>query len=81
MGTKILVCFPKESERNGEVSGMQWSTIVNSGATHNFMMETEAKHMNILWHRDTVKVKVVNPTTLLVLRVIERTSIKLQSGS
>ena len=38
------------------------STIVDSGATHNFMTETEAKHLNILWHQDTGKMKAVNST-------------------
>ena len=36
------------------------NTIVDSGATHNFMKEIETKHLNILWHQDVGKMKAVN---------------------
>ena len=53
------------------------NTIVDSGATHNFMTETEAKHLNILWHWDVEKMKVVKSAALPVLGVAKRIPIKL----
>ena len=53
------------------------NTIVNSGATHNFMTETKAKRLNIFWHWDVGKIKIVNSTALPVLGVAKRTPIKL----
>ena len=53
------------------------NTIVDSKATHNFMTETEAKRLNILWHRDVGKMKAVNLAAVPVLGVAKRTPIKL----
>ena len=54
------------------------NTIVDSEVTHNFMTETEAKHLNIFSHRDTRKMKAVNYAILPILGVAKRTLIKLE---
>ena len=55
------------------------NTIIDFGATHNFMTKTEAKCLNILQHRDTGQMKVVNLAALLVSRASKRTPIKLET--
>ena len=77
MWEQVLACSPKESERNRRASGTQsmyveaWvnhravkNTIVDFRATHNFMTKIEVKHLNIFWHRDTRKTRVINLTYL-----------------
>ena len=53
------------------------NTTVDSKATHNSMTETKAKWLNILWHQDAGKMKIINLTSLPVLGVAKRTPIKL----
>ena len=53
------------------------NTIVDSKATHRFMTETDAKCLNILWHRNIRKMKFINWVILSVLGVVKRSPIKL----
>ena len=41
------------------------------------MTKIEAKYLNILWHRDTGKMKIINLAALPLLGVVKRTPIKL----
>ena len=54
------------------------NTIVNSETTQNFMAKIGVKSLNILWHQDTGKMKLINLVALLVLGVAKGTPIKLK---
>ena len=51
--------------------------MVDSKTIHNFVTETEAKFLNILWHSDTRETKVVNLVTLPNLGIAKRITIKM----
>ena len=57
------------------------STMVDSGATHNFMTETEANWLYIRWHQDLGKMKVVNSMALLILGIVRKIFLKLRTMS
>ncbi|KAA0063885.1 uncharacterized protein E6C27_scaffold616G00090 [Cucumis melo var. makuwa] len=53
------------------------STMVDSGATHNYITEAEAKRLGLRWERDSGKMKAVNSIALPILGLVKRTMIKL----
>ena len=57
------------------------NTTVDSGATHNFMTETEVNRLNIKWHRDSGKMKVVNSVALPIIGIVRKTTLKLGTWS
>ena len=57
------------------------STIVDSGATHNFITVAEARRLNLLWKKNTEKMKDVNSTALPVVGVVKRAVIQLGGWS
>ena len=57
------------------------STVVDSGAIHNFMTESEANRLNIKWHQDSGRMKVVNSVALLILGIARKTTLKLGTWS
>ena len=57
------------------------STMVDFGATHNFITETEARQLNLRWERDTGKMKVVNSAALPITGVAKRVVVKLGEWS
>jgi len=57
------------------------STMVDSGATHNFMTETEARRLNLRWDKDAGKMKAVNSAALPITGVAKRTTVRLGEWS
>ena len=57
------------------------NTMADSGATHNFMTEMEVNWLNIKWHRDSGKMKIVNSVGLPILRIARKTTLKLGTWS
>ncbi|KAA0046992.1 uncharacterized protein E5676_scaffold68G001120 [Cucumis melo var. makuwa] len=53
------------------------STMVDSGATHNFITEAEARRLKLRWERDSGKMKAVNSIALPIVGLVKRTTIKL----
>ncbi|KAA0039111.1 uncharacterized protein E6C27_scaffold84G002140 [Cucumis melo var. makuwa] len=53
------------------------STMVDSGATHNFITEAEARRLRLRWERDSGKMKAVNSIALPIVGLVKRTTIKL----
>ncbi|KAA0060139.1 uncharacterized protein E6C27_scaffold39G00600 [Cucumis melo var. makuwa] len=53
------------------------STMVDSGATHNFITEAEAKRLRLRWEKDSGRMKVVNSIVLPIVGLVKRTTIKL----
>ena len=53
------------------------NTIVDFGATYNFMTKIEVKRLNIISHQDTIQMKSINSAALLVSEVAKRTPIKM----
>ena len=57
------------------------STMVDSGATHNFMTETKVNRLNIKWHRALGKMKAINSMALPILGIARKTTLKLETWS
>ncbi|KAA0063458.1 uncharacterized protein E5676_scaffold110G00320 [Cucumis melo var. makuwa] len=57
------------------------STMVDSGATHNFITEAEAKRLNLLWKKDAGRMKAVNSAALPIIGLVKRTMIRLGGWS
>ena len=57
------------------------STMVDSGATHNFIIVSEVRRLNLHWKKDTEKMKVVNYTTLPIVRLVKQMMIQLEGWS
>ena len=55
------------------------STMVDSGATHNFITVSEARRLNLRWEKDTRKMKVVNSAALPNVGLVKWTRIKLEA--
>ncbi|KAA0060490.1 uncharacterized protein E6C27_scaffold22G003260 [Cucumis melo var. makuwa] len=53
------------------------STMIDSGATHNFITEAEARRLRLRWEKDSGKMKVVNSIALPIVGLVKRTTIKL----
>ncbi|TYK09914.1 uncharacterized protein E5676_scaffold16G00270 [Cucumis melo var. makuwa] len=53
------------------------SAMVDSGATHNFITEAEARRLRLHWDKDSGRMKAVNSVTLPIVRLVKRTTIKL----
>ncbi|KAA0051479.1 uncharacterized protein E6C27_scaffold55G002480 [Cucumis melo var. makuwa] len=54
------------------------STMIDSGATHNFITEAEARRLRLCWEKDSGKMKAVNSIALHIVRLVKRTTIKLE---
>ena len=54
------------------------STMVDSSATHNFIMVAEARRLNLHGKKDIEKMKVVNFTALPVIELVKRTVMQLE---
>ncbi|TYK18540.1 reverse transcriptase [Cucumis melo var. makuwa] len=52
--------------------------MVDSGATHNFITEAEAKRLRLSWEKDLGRMKVVNFVALPIVELVKRTVIKLR---
>ncbi|TYJ97410.1 uncharacterized protein E5676_scaffold194G002310 [Cucumis melo var. makuwa] len=57
------------------------STMVDSVATHNFITEAEAKHLNLHWEKDAERMEAVNSAALPIIRLVKRTMIRLGGWS
>ncbi|KAA0062982.1 uncharacterized protein E6C27_scaffold468G00790 [Cucumis melo var. makuwa] len=53
------------------------STMIDSGATHNFITDAEARRLRLRWERDSGKMKAVNSIALPIVGLVKRTTIKL----
>ncbi|KAA0051473.1 gag-asp_proteas domain-containing protein [Cucumis melo var. makuwa] len=53
------------------------STMVDSGATHNFITEPEARRLRLRWKKDSGRMKAVNSIALPIVGLVKRTTIKL----
>ncbi|TYK02128.1 gag-asp_proteas domain-containing protein [Cucumis melo var. makuwa] len=53
------------------------STMIDSGATHNFITEAEARRLRLRWEKDSERMKVVNFIALPIVGLVKRTMIKL----
>ncbi|KAA0054480.1 Asp_protease_2 domain-containing protein [Cucumis melo var. makuwa] len=51
--------------------------MVDSGATHNFITEVEARHLRLHWKKDSERMKVVNFVALSIVGLVKRTMMKL----
>ena len=57
------------------------STMVDSGATHNFITVVETRRLSLNWKKNTRKMKVMNSTALPVIGLVKRTMIQLGGWS
>ncbi|KAL4018158.1 hypothetical protein IC575_021748 [Cucumis melo] len=57
------------------------STMVDFGATHNFITEVEAKRLNLHWEKDAGRMKAVNSAALPIIGLVKRTMIRLGGWS
>ncbi|KAA0049808.1 uncharacterized protein E5676_scaffold142G00230 [Cucumis melo var. makuwa] len=57
------------------------STMVDSGATHNFITEVEAKRLNLRWEKDAGRMKAVNSAALPIIGLVKRMMIRLGGWS
>ncbi|KAA0065526.1 uncharacterized protein E6C27_scaffold638G00290 [Cucumis melo var. makuwa] len=53
------------------------SIMIDSGATHNFITEAEARRLRLRWEKDSGKMKAVNSIALPIVGLVKRTTIKL----
>ena len=53
------------------------STMIDFGATHNFITEVEARRLRLRWEKDSERMKVVNSIALPVFGLVKQTTIKL----
>ncbi|KAA0061797.1 uncharacterized protein E6C27_scaffold89G00150 [Cucumis melo var. makuwa] len=53
------------------------STMIDSGATHNFIIEVEARCLRLCWEKDSGRMKAVNSVALPIVGLVKRTTIKL----
>ncbi|KAA0053169.1 uncharacterized protein E5676_scaffold1775G00050 [Cucumis melo var. makuwa] len=53
------------------------STMIDSGATHNFITEAEARRLRLCWENDSGRMKAVNSIALPVVGLVKQTTIKL----
>ncbi|KAA0037095.1 uncharacterized protein E5676_scaffold453G00070 [Cucumis melo var. makuwa] len=51
--------------------------MIDSGATHNFITEAEARRLRLRWEKDTGRMKTVNSIALPVVGLVKQTTIKL----
>ncbi|KAA0057276.1 uncharacterized protein E5676_scaffold279G00060 [Cucumis melo var. makuwa] len=51
--------------------------MVDSGTTHNFITEAEAKRLRLRWEKDSGRMKVVNSIVLPIVGLVKQTMIKL----
>ncbi|KAA0031687.1 uncharacterized protein E5676_scaffold409G00190 [Cucumis melo var. makuwa] len=54
------------------------STMIDSGATHNFITEAEARRLRLRWEKDSERMKAVNSIALPVIGLVKQTTIKLE---
>ncbi|TYK27260.1 uncharacterized protein E5676_scaffold244G00270 [Cucumis melo var. makuwa] len=52
--------------------------MIDSGATHNFTIEVEARRLRLRWEKDSRRMKVVNSIALPIVGLVKRTTIKLR---
>ena len=57
------------------------STMVDSGATHNFIAEAEARRLNLRWKKDAEKMKAVNSAALPIVGLVKRTTMRMGEWS
>ncbi|KAA0031734.1 uncharacterized protein E6C27_scaffold696G00010 [Cucumis melo var. makuwa] len=53
------------------------NTMIDFGATHNFITEVEARRLRLHWEKDSERMKVVNSIALPVFGLVKQTTIKL----
>ncbi|KAA0050586.1 Asp_protease_2 domain-containing protein [Cucumis melo var. makuwa] len=53
------------------------STMIDSGATNNFITEAEARRLRLHWENDSERMKAVNSIALPVVGLVKQTTIKL----
>lgn len=54
------------------------STMVDFSVAHNFIMEVEARRLNLHWKNNTEKMKIVNSMALSVVGLVKQMVIKLE---
>ncbi|KAA0057352.1 Asp_protease_2 domain-containing protein [Cucumis melo var. makuwa] len=57
------------------------STMVDSGATQNFITEAEAKRLNLHWEKDAGRMRAVNSAALPIIGLVKRMMIRLGGWS
>ncbi|KAA0050695.1 uncharacterized protein E5676_scaffold1737G00110 [Cucumis melo var. makuwa] len=53
------------------------STMIDSGATHNFIIEAEARRLRLRSEKDSRRMKALNSVALPIVGLVKRTTIKL----
>ncbi|TYK15436.1 uncharacterized protein E5676_scaffold571G00880 [Cucumis melo var. makuwa] len=64
----------KSNQAEDEVTKI---TVIDSGATHNFITEAEARRLRLHWEKDSGRMKAVNYVALPIVELVKRTTIKL----